>query len=245
MIRTLITVAAAGMAFAQAPVSFEVASIRLHTEPIRSIGIGIAGPRVTVTAMSVPDLVSWAYNVETYEVEGATGWSAGDHFDISAKAPGDGDPARDDVRKMVQSLLAERFQLRLRRETREMPVYALVVGKGGAKLTENSADGPMMTMKSPAPETEMTFTGAPLQMLVRQLRQPTGGDRPVLDKTGLTGRYDFVLKTRLDPASRSTTGPDGESFFTTIEEQLGLRLESQKAPLEILVIDRVERPSDN
>jgi ABC-type sugar transport system ATPase subunit len=79
----------------------------------------------------------------------------------------------------------------------------------------------------------------------RALGQPTGGDRPVLDKTGLTGRYDFVLKTRLDQGTRSTTGPDGESFFTTIEEQLGLKLESQKVPLEILVIDSVTRPSEN
>jgi uncharacterized protein (TIGR03435 family) len=207
------------------------------------IGFNTQGRNFTATGFSVRTLITFAYDLEPYQVagiDGANGWTTSNYYNIAALVPGDVAPVIGETRKMVQALLTERFQLKFHRETREMPVYDLVVAKGGAKLKENP-EGGSMSMNA----TEMKFTGAPMQMLVRQLSGIGGLDRPVVDKTGLAGKYDFVLKTSFDRATGVNTGPAGESIFTAIEEQLGLKLESQKAPVEILVIDSVSRPSEN
>jgi uncharacterized protein (TIGR03435 family) len=224
--------------------SFEVAAIRPHTGPLSMIGVNLQGSNFTATGFSVRNLITFGFDLETYQVAGvesANSWTTTDYYNIAARVPGDVAPVIGEARKMVQVLLAERFQLKLRRETQEQAVYALVTSKNGIKLKENAAVGPSMSMNA----TQMTFTGAPLQMLVRQLSGIGGLDRPVVDQTGLKGRYDFVFKTAFDRASGATTGPSGESIFTAVEEQLGLKLEARKEPIEILVIDHVERPSEN
>jgi uncharacterized protein (TIGR03435 family) len=226
--------------------SFEVASIRLHPGVVTMIGTDISGTRVTMTAYTVSNLITAAYGLEDYQVAGATGWIGSDRYDIAARSTGEATPSRDQTRQMLQPLLAERFQLKLHRETKEMPVYALVKGKSGPKLKENTAaDPPMMRMSSKGRDTQMTFTGSPMEQLLRQLSHVPGVDRPVLDQTGLTGKYDFQLNLTAGPAGNPATGLGGESVFTAMEEQLGLKLESRKAPIGILVIDHVERPSEN
>jgi uncharacterized protein (TIGR03435 family) len=149
---------------------------------------------------------------------------------------------------MMQSLLADRFKLTVHQETKEMPIYALVVAKNSPKLQPSKAE-----------ETE--FGGSrgqflcqkvPMSMLAGQLRRLLG--RPVHDETGLTGEYDFKLEWTPDEppanagtAEARTAPPDrtGPSIFTALQEQLGLRLESRKGVVVVLVVDRVERPSEN
>jgi len=209
------------------------------------VGTTISGNRVTLTAYTVTNLVTDAYSLKDYQLTGVTGWISSDRYDIVARSAGEGTPTRDQARQMLQTLLTDRFQLKFHRETKEMSVYALVTGKNGPKLKEHAADTPIMRMNSKGRDLQMTFTGSPMEQLVAQLSHIPGVDRPVLDETGLTGQYDFQLNLSAEPGGNPATGTGGESVFTAIEEQLGLKLESRKAPIGILVIDHVERPSGN
>jgi uncharacterized protein (TIGR03435 family) len=155
------------------------------------------------------------------------------------------------MRLMLQSLLEERFKLRLHRESREEPVYELVVAGGGPRMKQ-AAD----SLKQPQRGLRMgrgqlTGTAAPISILINQISQQLG--RSVIDKTGLTGQYDFELKWTPEfnqsQASPADPGPQpdlgGPSIFTAIQEQLGLKLESTKGPVEVIVIDSAEKPSEN
>jgi uncharacterized protein (TIGR03435 family) len=170
----------------------------------------------------------------------------GDVYDIEAKTANDS-PTVDQVRQMMQALLTERFELKLHRESRDLPVYELVVGKGGSKLKESvpderpaqrGADGRMVMPKT------MTST---VPMLVTLLSNLT--DRPIIDKTGLGATYqyenlDWAGIKRAQIASADSAEPS-ESVFTAVQEKLGLKLEPAKAPSEVLVIEHVKRPSAN
>jgi uncharacterized protein (TIGR03435 family) len=180
------------------------------------------------------------------------------------------DERRTERQRMLQALLAERFKLTVHRESKELPIYALVVAKDGPKLQEakpgdtypNGIKGPdgqpgagMMMMGREG----LTAQGIPIANLVRHLSRVLG--RKVVDKTGLTGKYDFTLKWTPDQSqSAMLRGPEGgqpgtgsaaapeasePSIFTALQEQLGLKLDSQKGPVEILIIDHVEKPSEN
>jgi uncharacterized protein (TIGR03435 family) len=188
-----------------------------------------------------------AYNVKDFQISGVPEWALGrdQFYDITAKVEGESAPALEQVRPMLQTLLADRFQLKLHRETRELPVYDLVDDKKGPKLKESI--GP----RSPHP---VTFSGTLtrfnlLDKSLADLVDSIAGfvDRPVLDKTGLTGRYDFTLEfTHSNPDLVARDSPEADrSIFTAIQEQLGLKLTPAKAPTEILVIDHAERPSEN
>lgn len=230
---------------------FEVASIHLHQGALRQTGRFIEGPRITIDAMTAANLVMDAYEVRDFQIEGGPGWVKTDRYDIGALAPGEVAPAVADVRKMEQRLLADRFQLKFHRASREMPVYALTVAKSGSKLKENAEGTGIVMFRNSKPDspTEVTGSGAAVDALVRSLSGIPGIDRPIIDRTGLTGKYDFKLnllyKFLVDKSGPQAMGPDGESVFTAIEEQLGLKLEPQRLPVEILVIDSIERPSEN
>jgi bla regulator protein BlaR1 len=166
----------------------------------------------------------------------------------------------DQMRERLRALLADRFQLTLHRETKEQSVYALVVAKSGSKLQAAQQQegtgprGPMMRMG----RGELSGQGVALDMLTRTLSSQLG--RTVIDRTGLKGNFDFKLTWTPDPGQSTTPlggappqgadappppDPNGPSVYTALQEQLGLRLESQKGPVEMLVIDRVEKPSEN
>jgi uncharacterized protein (TIGR03435 family) len=218
--------------------SFEVASIRQHTDPNWRIGIIPSGARVTMQAMTLPDLITYAFKVQSYQVSGSSGWMDSMRWDVTAKAEGDAAPSSDQLRKMTQALLAERFQLKIHRETKEMPVYALVVDKGGPKLKPSAPDAKDGTTVSGDKTVVMASAKETLDRLATYLSNNTG--RPVLNQTGLSGNYEYRLEWTL----RDDTG-DAPSIFTAVQEQLGLKLEAQKAPIEVLVIDRAEKPSEN
>ncbi len=192
----------------------------------------------------------YAYNLKNYQVADTPALEAvGEtYYDIAAKAEGDGTPKQGEFRQMLQALLADRFKLKVHREMREMPVYALVVGKNGPKFKESSADAnPSGNYGVNGRNQTMSLSKATMEDVARDLRVYV--DRPVVDKTGLKGNYD--IKMEATPAFRISRNPDNPSdpgdisAFTAVQEQLGLKLEAQKALIEVLVVDHVERPSEN
>ena len=231
--------------------AFEVASIKLHVQgqPPFKPGISVSGNRVAVNALTVSGLVKEAYDVEYYQVTGGPKW-VDDYlaaYDIAAVAPGDAPPAKEQFHQMLQALLAARFQLQLHRETKELPVYEMVIGKHGPKLKESAADAVFANRQGgPGQSIHMTAVHNTMVQLGNIISVYAG--RPVIDKTGLTKAYDFTMEFTSE-GPRGPTGPPGDqaapSIFTALEEQLGLKLEPQKRPTEILVIDRAERPSEN
>jgi uncharacterized protein (TIGR03435 family) len=190
-------------------------------------------------------LIYESYGVKDYQVSGPD-WLGTEIYDITATLPPG--VTRDDVQLMIQNLLAERFKLTLHRDTREMPVYALVAGKGGSKLQEvEFARG-----STSASHGKLVATTIPIRNLTEFLSRQTG--RPVLDMTGLKGFYSFTL-TYTPEDTPAAPGPDsgpvaesavGPSLLNALQEQLGLKLEARKAPVEILLVDHAEKvPTEN
>jgi uncharacterized protein (TIGR03435 family) len=206
-------------------------------------------------------LIPWAYDVPQSQITGAPGWVASDGWDIAAV--GGGDAPVDEIRLMVQQLLEDRFRLRHHWETTEAPVYDLVLSKAG-KLRENLVPGDCPSVLAADADAPVgVFPGAPCGALMNSPGHTQGNnltaaelagslsfflERPVLDRTGLTGRYDVELRwTPERILLQSSTLPDGAppSIFTAVQEQLGLKLQSGKGPVRLFVIDRLERPSGN
>ncbi|MFZ0962683.1 MAG: TIGR03435 family protein [Terriglobia bacterium] len=267
---------------AAAPPSFEVASIKPNRSGDMRMGIRFQPGRFTTSGSTVKQLIGLAYDVRDFQVTGGPSWISSDRFDIDAKEP-DGyteelqkltqDQRREKMGLLIQSLLADRFQLKVSRATKELPLYALVVAKNGPKIQQAKpgdtypngfkrpdgrpvGGGGMMSM-GPG---QFTGQGVPITFLVQQLAQQLG--RNVLDQTGLAGNYDFTLKWTPDqtpmgmapgpppggPAPDNAPPPpdaSGPSIFTALQEQLGLKLESTKGPVDILVIDHIAQPTEN
>jgi uncharacterized protein (TIGR03435 family) len=259
--------------------SFEVASIKPNHSRELNISFGFHPGRFVATGTTAKQLIALAYDVRDLQVSGGPSWVDSERYDIEAKEPDSvvaelpklpPNQRAEQLRLMVQSLLADRFKLKLRHESKEHPVYALVVAKNGPKLQEakpgdtypNGMKGPdgvghagMMRM-GPG---QLAGQGTPMESLARLLSEQLG--RTVLDQTGLKGNYDFTLQWTPEqgeammlkgpeggkPGTDNAAPPEssGPSIFTAIQEQLGLKLESTKGPVEILVIDHVEKPSEN
>jgi uncharacterized protein (TIGR03435 family) len=223
--------------------TFEVASIKPHPEPITVSGSSTSGTRATWTAVTLIDLVSSAYELNYYQqISGGPNWVTSAHFDIAARASGDAPLTKEQVRSMLKALLADRFQLKVHRETKEMPAYALVVGRNGPKLKDPDMSKPGMRTTSNGAGIHIRAWQGNMEQLANQLSVTAG--RPVLDKTGITGIYAYQLDFNLSNTS-IISDSDIPAMSTAVQEQLGLRLEPQKAPTEILVIDSAEKPSGN
>lgn len=183
--------------------------------------------------VTLKEVIGEAYQVKQYQIAGGPGWLDSDRFDIAATIPAG---AGREVPKMLQRLAAERFGLALHRETRELPVYVLQVGKKGSKLTPaKSATG--ISRDSDGTRSHLTAETT-LAAFVDFLSQRL--DRPVLDETGLTGAFEITLDWVSD-----SDDPVGPSIFTAVQEQLGLKLERRRAGVETLVIDHADKPSEN
>jgi uncharacterized protein (TIGR03435 family) len=228
--------------FAQGPAAFEVASIRVHSfEAADRAGPPITGNRLTLSG-NLYQLIMYAYDLKGYQVSGGPTWATrpstqGDYYDIRAKAEGEETLTSARSRESMQTLLADRFQLRLHRERKEMQVYALVVDRGRPKFKESAADAISRSGGSVSPTTVIsTFTKSSMDALVRVLSG--AADRPVINETGLSGLYDFKLEFARAADS------DAPSIFTAVQE-LGLKLEPKKGLVEVVVIDGAERPSEN
>jgi uncharacterized protein (TIGR03435 family) len=231
-------------AAAQERSAFEVASVKsaqVQGQGLR-INARVDADGVSFTNMALRGIIQRAYNLKPYQMVGPD-WITGARYVIVAKAAG---PApQEKLMEMLQTLLADRFKLAFHRETRDMPGYALVVAKGGPKLKEITDDGPSEIDGGDG--DEINFGRIPMGMLVNELVRSLG--RPVLDQTGLKGRYTFKLAWAVDrPGGRG--GDSGEpsqspSIFTALQERLGLKLEPRRTPVEMFVVDHVERSTEN
>jgi uncharacterized protein (TIGR03435 family) len=228
--------------------SFEVASVRPHVQAsgaaYSGVGLRVSGSTLTAENNSLSNLITYAYDIKDYQVLGLPSWAESDRYDISAKAEGAGELTRDLARPMMQALLADRFQLKVHHGTKEMPVYALVVAKSGPKFKEGAPDAQsILRLGSAGKGVVMTVTKGSMAQLANQFSNRNGVDRPVLDKTGLTGGYDYKLEWGDNGAVNADA--DVVSIFTAIQDQLGLKLEKTTALIEVLIVDSAAKPSEN
>ena len=261
--------------------SFEVATLKQNKSGERGGGIRrLPGGRVTVTNMPARQLISFAYQLGQFQLVGGPSWLADDRFDITAKmegnpeweGPGSGKP--DPIQLAMRKLLAERFKLNLHNESRDLDAYALVMVKPGVNgpalkpsptdckaLAEQARQG-KLPPTPPQPVNgimpcsimgrigQISFDGFPMSQAANMMVGQAG--RPVIDRTGLTGNWQFLMTFAQErPAGAPpgeqlpTADPNAPSFFTALQEQLGLKLESTKAPFDVTVIDSVEHPTDD
>jgi uncharacterized protein (TIGR03435 family) len=244
---------------------FEVASVKPNKSGSQRSSTNTNNGLLRATNVTLRQLILQSFRMLDFQL-GAPDWMSTERFDVEAKAesgaiPPAGTPAENAVRaeiqaKMLQSLLEDRFQLRSHRETKELPIFALVLAKDGPKLqpTVEGRPGPngltagSSRTNGTSAGVEMSGSGITMDRLISMLASQAG--RPIINKTDLTGTFDFTLKFA-QAANTATAGgdsvvePTGPSLFTAIQEQLGLKLESAKAPVEVLVIDSVQRPSEN
>jgi uncharacterized protein (TIGR03435 family) len=246
MTRYLVALTFCAASFAQ---TFEVASVRVHTGPLNRIaGYSASGARVEYEAWPILLLIMEAYNLKRYQVAFATTPPDADttYYNIVAKADGDTPRTRAEFRPLLQTLLSERFHLRFHREAREIPVYALVIGKNVPKLKPSAPDAESHVHIGVNGRNQfIEATKLTMDQLAADIPDALGSDRPIVDRTGLTGAYDFKLEATF--ASRLNRDPDPSdlTIFTAVQEQLGLKLEPQKAAIQVLVIDHIEKPSAN
>jgi uncharacterized protein (TIGR03435 family) len=223
--------------------SFEAASIRPRADE-HMVSLRFDGGHLIARNDALYGLITWTWNLKSYQVIGLPKWAEDERYDIDAKAPDDAPATQESGRKMMESLLVERFHLKVHRETREIPVYDLVVTKGGPKFHE-SAPNAEFSLSSGGPRAwnRLTVTAGTMAQLADQLSNHPELNRPVIDKTGLAGRYDYTMKS-----AASTPAADdleNESTFAALQDQLGLKLEASKANIDVLVVEKAEHPSAN
>ena len=232
---------------------FEVASIKASdpstTRPGRmgTVQIVTSPGRLTARSVYLKELIKAAYNLDDYQIFGGPDWIASARFDIEARSPGSA--TRGELLLMLRPLLAERFKLAGHHETKEIAIYALTVAKNGPKfkpLTASQASCWPGCADSPAKTNVMRQPDLPsLATFLTRL----GSDRPVIDRTGLSGKFalEFDMSQILEEAGRSggTNGAMFEAAANAIQDKLGLKLIPAKAPIDIFVVDHAEKPSSN
>jgi uncharacterized protein (TIGR03435 family) len=236
---TLLLLAAASALPAQ---EFEVAVIRpARSAPNAGTSFELnPGGRIKIVNEPIKLLIRTAFRLQNSQIAGAPGWLDSDRYDIEAQTGRPGKPTPDELTPLLQQLLATRFHLKFHKEMRETSVHALVPAKGGAKLTAAEPGEKAGTNSQSAHGTfHVVATASPMSDLASYIGNRLGSI--VVDGTNLTGSYDFKLTWTAD----SSAGSDEASLITALTEQLGLRLEARKAPVEHLVIDSIERPSEN
>jgi uncharacterized protein (TIGR03435 family) len=234
---------------------FEVATIKLSRPDTIGGGRGgrVQGGNVALLNMTLADLVTFVYDVHGHQIIGAPAWTTTEKYDVTAKAEGEGQPTQEQLKVMLRKLLADRFQLAVHKEQRELPVYTLSVAKGGVKISRND----------PKNETTGVIFRGPGSVLLNnvsmddlcKMLQNAVLDRPVVNQTGVAGQYDFSLvwtpdqiapaapnPNSLAPGDRGDALPD---IYTAIQQQLGLKIDGTKMGIEVLVVDKVEKPTEN
>lgn len=257
-----LALSAAAVAWGQsaAPLSFEVASVKASpTRPAQFRPARPGADRIEWQYITLWYCISYAYDVHSYQMSGPD-WLKSAHFDISAKGPAG--TTRDQLREMMRTLLAERFKLQVHREKRDIQALALVIGKDGPKLQPSAPevnDANVNMSSSKEGGERMEVKGGTMTTLVNTLTGLLG--RPVVDQTGLAGRFDFAIDFSRDQTAGSGAGggyneppafpppapgaEPGLSIYTSIQ-RLGLRLDGHKLPLDVVVIDGAEKtPTEN
>jgi uncharacterized protein (TIGR03435 family) len=234
---------------------FDVITIKPSNPDQQGKGFTVRGRHVLTINTNVNDLVTFAYSLHAKQIINAPAWFATDHFDLDGVPDVEGRPSSQQMRLLIQSALTDRFKLTFHHDKKELAVYALEIAKGSPKLTE--------TIHQPSDPRNFVFRGKLGGLIVTNSTmqdfcngmQGAVMDKPVVDHTGLTARYDFNLNWTPDesqfeamggyrpPATEDPNAPP--SLSTAMQEQLGLKFESVKAPADVFVIDHVEKPSEN
>src|ERR1700682_2403958 len=225
--------------------AFDAASVKPRksdSKPGADRRMRISPEGITYTDITLSDAIQAAYAVKRYQVSGPD-WIASARYDIVAKTSGPVPEAP--LKLMLQTLLSDRFKLTFHRETKDLPVYAMVPGRKGPKLHESESEG---ENRMHPEDGSLVFKNYTMSALADFLGRPAA--RPVLDETGLTGHYGFSIRLvdgeSPSPGDVKRAAMDWQSIFTDMQEQLGLKLEAQKAAVEILVIDHAEKvPTEN
>jgi len=229
-----------GIALAAQLPTFEAASVKPTdlSFPHDSIGFEPGG-RFKGGDLTLKGLIRIAYNVHAFQISGGPKWMDSERYDVETRAQGN--PPISEVRLMLQALLADRFKLTLHRETKESPVYWLVIGKNGPKMPASTKEGGPFQIKkgSVTADTSMESLAS---LFTNWL------DRVVLDKTDLRGKYQVRLEwipEEARPNEPEIASQPGASIFSAVQEQLGLKLEPRKGPVEMIVVDSAEKPVEN
>jgi uncharacterized protein (TIGR03435 family) len=235
--------------------TFEVATIKPSKPDEQRKAIIVQGRRMHIINQPLSAMISFSYGVQAKQIVGLPAWADTDKYDIDAEPDGEGMPNDKQWKGMIQKLIVERYKFTFHQDKRELPVYVLSVAKTGPKLTKSEGD--------PNGLPGLFFRGRPGDLGVRNatmadfvgLLQGAVLDRPVVDQTGLSGRFDFTLNwtpddsqfagmgAKIPPPTDSANAPP--SLYTAIQEQIGLKLDATKAPADVIVIDHVEKPSEN
>jgi uncharacterized protein (TIGR03435 family) len=239
----------------QSPKEFDVVSVKPSApDEHNSFMFRRQSGGLRALGMPLRMMIMQAYDVKSFQILGGPDWVRRDRWDVLAKVEGvEGQIPMAQIRPMLQSLMGDRFQLKVRIETKEMPIYALVMEKNGSKLAPSIGSEEQFRMGYGSVSAKKGGVAALTALLSREL------ERVVIDKTELKGVYDYNLKwtpqlgqggpesigMSADTPFTPPTESNGPSIFTALQEQLGLRLVSQKGPVEMIVIDSVERPSAN
>lgn len=227
---------------------FQVATIK-PSSPEEFRTVQIRGNRFATTNTSVVDLLKYAYGLHEQEIVGGPKWLNTQKFDLVGDPETQIRPSSDDFKKMVQYLLTDRFHLTFHHEVRDISVFAIVLSKNGAKLTKSTKPPSGIPAVAYAPG-RLAVGNATIADLATFL-QRFATDRPVVDQTGITGKYDLVLRWTPDELQAVGTRPGNDNnnslpgLYTAIQDQLGLKLQEEKRPTQVFVVDRVEMPSEN
>jgi uncharacterized protein (TIGR03435 family) len=229
---------------ANANPTLEVATIKPSRPDEHGPRLHFEGRRFSVIHISLSQLVQFSYGIQQREIAGEPDWVNSETYDIAAEPDGEGEPSIKQWQSMIKKLMADRFQLKFHYDKREITVYALTVAKSGPKLTRSQGDPSQPPGLGFGPGN-MGATNATMADIAEAMQQGAL-DQPVVDQTGITGRFDLRLRWTPDDLHSATQSADAPpDLFTAIQEQLGLKLVSTKAPVDVLVIDHVEKPSAN
>jgi len=234
--------------------AFEAAAIKLNNSGRTGGGISLYPARVKIVNSSLKFCVQVAWNVKDFQVSGGAGWMDTERYDIDAVAANAF--TREESRTMLQALLTDRFSLAIHRETQDRAGYALVAARNGSKLPPPVEDPSITFSRTPSGDTTLKAPNVSMTQLASALSTALGAI--VVDRTGIDGQFDASLQWTPDPALQPRIMKSGEpapppppdaapgpSLFTALQEKLGLKLESRKVPVEVIVLDRANRPSGN
>jgi uncharacterized protein (TIGR03435 family) len=225
---------------------WEVVTVRPTDPTVTNASMQMKGRQFVMENRSVETLLLVGYGVQKKEIVNAPDWIRTERWDIKGVPDVPGQPSIPQLQALTRKLLAERFGLVTHTEKREMEVYALTVGKGGEKMTPSAGDPNGLPDETDRENGGVRMMqAANVSMADFMLMMKFFMDRPVVDQTGLTGRYDFRLNWTFDESKAPVDGSAPPGIFTAIQEQMGLKLEAVKAQTDVLVIDKVERPGAN
>lgn len=225
---------------------WEVATVRQSDPDGKEQSFSVRGRHVLIKRQTVETMLMVGYGLQKTQIANAPEWVKSEPFDVDGVPDAEGQPSVRQFQSMVRKLLVERFGLKMHREPREMAAYALILAKDGPKLAVTKSDEnalPNQEVHGGNGDRLLKFTNVSMDDFVLMMLYEV--DKPLLNRTGLKGRYDFEMRFTKDELPAATNGGTAPGLFTAIQEELGLKLEAVKGAVDVLVVDAVQRPSAN